>query len=815
MPAAFDERILVLLPTAPDAERTAQLLEAAGLAHTLCSDVPDLCREIQSGAAAALLTEDVFDIHQDGCLQTVIDQQPAWSDFPFVVLASGRAHAAPPSINATFVQRPIKVSSLISVLRATLRSRRHQYRMRDHLVEQTQSEAERNRLMETLRLTVDAGDFGTWDWIADSDQMILSDRAARIYGVEPGGFYQREPMRALIHPDYRDKARAAAARSIAERTDYAIEYPLIRADGSMVWVAARGRGVHDESGRLLRMLGIVQDITERKLAEESLRESEGRHRFLAHLGEATESLVDPSAVMAVSARLLAEHLGADRCAYAEVENESIFVIKGDYSTDVPSIVGRWPVDAFGGECVRHMLANEPYVVHDTESDPRITADDRPAYQATTIRAVICVPLHKEGRFTAAMAVHQAKPRTWHANEIRLVATVVARCWEALERTRIVAQLREADRKKDDFIALLAHELRNPLAPVRNGLEVLQLAGDDVRVAREAREMMERQLGHMVRLIDDLLDVSRISRNKMQLRRGRIALTEIVHTAVETARPAIQAEDHHLQISLPAEPLFLFADLTRLAQVFSNLLTNSAKYTPRGGTISLSAEQQRDEVVVSVRDNGIGIPREAMGQIFDMFSQVDRSMERNTGGLGIGLAIVKGLVEMHGGIVTVESEGPDRGSLFNVTLPLLNDSVETSSRSQKDHTMAKPGLKILVVDDNRDGAASMTMMLKLLKNEVRTANDGLQAIEMAEQFRPDVILMDLGMPRMNGYDATRQIRQQEWGTGIMIVALTGWGQDADRTLSREAGCDAHLVKPVELNELKRMLEACANGSMNSR
>jgi CheY-like chemotaxis protein len=333
--------------------------------------------------------------------------------------------------------------------------------------------------------------------------------------------------------------------------------------------------------------------------------------------------------------------------------------------------------------------------------------------------------------------------------------------------------------------------------------VLRLAGDNAEMARQAREMMDRQLSHMVRLIDDLLDVSRINRNKMALRRARVSLADVVTVAVETARPQIDAGGHELNVSLPRTPVYLHADLTRLAQVFGNLLTNSAKYTRVGGRIWLSAERRGEHVVVTVRDTGIGIPAEALPRIFDMFSQVDRSIERNTGGLGIGLALVKGLVEMHGGTVTAESPGDGKGSTFTVTLPALPD--EGAGQASAEGEMVKvPAQRVLVVDDNRDGAESLAMMLRLMGHEVRTAHDGVEAVEKAAAFRPEVVLMDVGMPRLNGLDATRRIRAEPWSKGVTIIALTGWGQEEDRERSREAGCDGHLVKPVSPAELQRLL-----------
>jgi CheY-like chemotaxis protein len=285
----------------------------------------------------------------------------------------------------------------------------------------------------------------------------------------------------------------------------------------------------------------------------------------------------------------------------------------------------------------------------------------------------------------------------------------------------------------------------------------------------------------------------------------------VGSAVETARPMIEEAGHELTVSLPGTPVHLAADLTRLSQVFGNLLTNSAKYTEPGGRIWISAERHGEAVVVSVRDTGIGIPAESLGSIFDMFSQVDRTIERSTGGLGIGLALVKGLVEMHGGSVQAESGGQGKGSTFTVTLPVLAGKAEPAKASVEIPGASGPKRRILVVDDNRDSATSMAMMLKLLGNEVRMAHDGLEAVEAADHFRPEVILMDVGMPKLNGYEATRRIRAQPWANGVAIIALTGWGQEDDKEKSREAGCDGHLVKPVNLPDLQKLLAEKRVGS----
>jgi CheY-like chemotaxis protein/two-component sensor histidine kinase len=310
----------------------------------------------------------------------------------------------------------------------------------------------------------------------------------------------------------------------------------------------------------------------------------------------------------------------------------------------------------------------------------------------------------------------------------------------------------------------------------------------------------------VRLVDDLLDLSRIGRKQMELRRSRLLLSDVVNSAIETARPLIEAAGHTLAVSVPPEAIHLDGDLTRLSQVFSNLLANSAKYTDPHGQIFLDVIRRPDQVVVSVRDTGIGIAADQLDAVFGMFSQVDPRTERSRGGLGIGLALVQGLVKMHGGSVTAQSPGIGQGSTFSVTLPVIEANVPSQrSRPSDASPTAHERRRILIVDDNLDAARSMAMMLELLGNDVRTAHDGVQAIELVEHYRPDVVLMDVGMPGLDGYDATRRIRAQPWGRATIIIALTGWGQDDDKARAQEAGCNGHLTKPVNLSDLQSLLE----------
>lgn len=364
-------------------------------------------------------------------------------------------------------------------------------------------------------------------------------------------------------------------------------------------------------------------------------------------------------------------------------------------------------------------------------------------------------------------------------------------------------LMETDRRKDEFLATLAHELRNPLAPIRNSVQIMRLTGVEGEVAEQARETIERQVTHLVRLVDDLLDVSRINRNKFELRRERVALAVIVQSAVETSRPLIEASGQEFTVSLPSRTVWVNADLTRMAQAVSNLLNNAAKYTPEGGRIRLSAERRGEDAVVRVRDTGIGIPQEMLPHIFEMFRQVDSTQERSHGGLGIGLTLVKNLVEMHFGTVEVRSDGAGRGSEFVLRLPVAQ-APEKLSTDPVSETAKIDRRRILVVDDNLDSAESLAMLLKHAGHEIRTAHDGLEALEAAEAFRPDVILLDIGMPKLNGIEVARRIRKKPWGGSIVLVALTGWGQQEDRARSREAGFDDHLVKPVEHATLTRLL-----------
>ncbi|HEV8067050.1 MAG TPA: ATP-binding protein [Planctomycetaceae bacterium] len=376
-----------------------------------------------------------------------------------------------------------------------------------------------------------------------------------------------------------------------------------------------------------------------------------------------------------------------------------------------------------------------------------------------------------------------------------------------ERKRVEESLKDADRRKDEFLATLAHELRNPLAPIRNAVEILRQAGDDTATIDTVHSMMERQLGHMVRLIDDLLDVARITSGKLRLRRERVELASVVLNAVEECRPLFKAQSHQFTLSMSSEPVILNADPTRLAQLFCNLLNNAAKYTEKGGHIWLTVERLEGEVSVSVRDTGIGIDAEHLPQIFEMFSQAAPALERSQGGLGVGLALVRGLVELHGGNIAARSSGRGAGSEFIVRLPVIDAPAQEARQEpgEPDEGFHSPFKhRILIVDDNTDAADSLAIILRRAGSEIQLAHDGLEAVQAAATFQPEVVLLDIGLPKLNGYEAAKLIRDQSGDRRVAIIAMTGWGQEEDKRRALDAGFDHHLTKPVEPAALRKLL-----------
>jgi CheY-like chemotaxis protein/two-component sensor histidine kinase len=387
--------------------------------------------------------------------------------------------------------------------------------------------------------------------------------------------------------------------------------------------------------------------------------------------------------------------------------------------------------------------------------------------------------------------------------LALAVDLARRAAVAIENTRLYQALRDSDRRKDEFLATLAHELRNPLAPIRNALEILGMPRVDAETLERSRAVLGRQVDHMVRLVDDLLDVSRVVSGKIELRSEPVELATVVARAIETVQPLIDAQRHHLSISLPSESLLLRADRMRLSQVVGNLLTNAARYTPAGGRISVTADRQGDMAVLTVRDNGVGIDPSMLVRIFDLFVQAENAGTH--GGLGIGLTLVKNLVELHHGTIEASSGGPGTGAEFVVRIPVVQHADGALSRAEIEPApMARSGRRVLVVDDNQDAASSLATLLQLQGHDVRVAFSGLAALEIVQDYTPHVVFLDIGMPDIDGYEVARRLRQQAGLERVVVAALTGWGQQADRRRTSAAGFDHHFVKPPDPRALQRML-----------
>ncbi len=625
--------------------------------------------------------------------------------------------------------------------------------------------------------------------------------AQRLYGYTLDEVVGR-PIAILIPPDQTDDFATIMER--LRRGEPVENYETVRVakDGRRVDVSLTISLISNTEGKIIGVSKIARDITVRKLTEAALQKQTERLRLLWEAAAVLLTAEKPDAMLRDLLSKIGPHLGVDTyCNFLVDESgEALRLMAWE---GIPVEMVRFLTLEFGQSvCGTVALHRQPIVATHVQrsDDPKVQL-----VKSFGLRAYAWNPLLAGDRLLGTLFFASRTRDEFDPDEVAFMETICHYVTVAYERLRLLNELTDADRRKDEFLATLAHELRNPLAPIRNAVQMLRLKGPDEPELHWGRDLIERQVEHLTRLIDDLLDISRITRNRLELRKQRVELAEVITAAVESSRPAIEQGGHELTVTLPSQPIYLNGDLVRLAQVFLNLLTNAAKYTEHGGRIWLTAERQSSDVVVRVKDTGVGIPAEKLPRLFEMFFQVDRTLERSQGGLGIGLSLVRQLVELHGGRVVARSEGVGKGSEFIVSLPVLIDNSKPpqSPAPSGNGRTKSPDRRILVVDDNRDSADSLAMLLRLTGNEVHTAYDGVAGVETAERVRPDVVLLDIGMPKLNGYEVCRRIRGEAWGKGLMLIALTGWGQDDDHRRTVEAGFDAHMVKPVDPTALAEL------------
>jgi PAS domain S-box-containing protein len=604
----------------------------------------------------------------------------------------------------------------------------------------------------------------------------------------------------LIGPDAFAHIRPYMQRALAgEQVNYELWVPL---PGGAKFIQATYVPDRDESGQVHGLFALVLDMTQRQMVDESLRKQNERLRWLWEAAAVLLSTAEPDAMIRHLFMKLAPHFQLD------VYLNYMLSPSGD-GLVLHSSLGLAPAEEAAiarlqlGQalCGTSALLGRPIVAtYIQDSD-----DPKAAFaKQLGLRSFLCNPLIADGRVIGTLSFASRRRNAFEPTEVEFFETLSRYVAVAYERNARIAEMREADRRKDDFLATLAHELRSPLAPICNAIELLQMGSGDPEIDKQCRDTIQRQAWQLVRLVDDLLDVSRITRDKLELRAEPVDLADALKNAVEASRPLIEARQHVLHITQPTEAVPVLADKARLAQVFLNLLNNAAKYCEPGGQIRLAVERDGQDVLIRISDSGVGIDPHKLAQIFELFTQVDQSLTRAQGGLGIGLTLSKRLVEMHGGLIRATSEGLGKGSEFTVRLPTIKaDSL--SRPKMVDHAQTTlQSWRVLVVDDTRAALHMMSALLRKLGQQVETAPDGKQALLLATAGRHDIVFSDIGMPGMDGYALARTLRQELPPPHPVLVALTGYGQESDRNLAIEAGFDVHLVKPVSMERLSALL-----------
>jgi signal transduction histidine kinase/PAS domain-containing protein len=657
-----------------------------------------------------------------------------------------------------------------------------------------------------------------WDLDLDSGKLSYYGDPLRVLG---GAWDKLKEAWHALHPDDVGRLRDAQQHAIAESGEYHEVTRLIRPDtGQTIWLDNRARMLRDAAGKPCTLRGVSLDITERKHAEvelgranqalarqlHTLRNAERRQSFQLEVADVLRQHASPDRIFSQTSELAGRYLNVSRVCYADYDpTDRTLACRGGYSDGtVAGSTGSMAAAGFAPTMLTALENGRTWVCADLARNGAPNSADT--------QAMVAVPVGRQGSVICCLLVSHRAPRLWRAEEVHLLEDLAERIWNAIERVSAQEALRQADRRKDEFLAMLAHELRNPLAPISTAAELLKLTRvDDERVSRTS-DVIIRQVAHMTSLIDDLLDVSRVTRGKIELNRQQVDLQRVMADAVEQVRALIEARRHSFAMEVPTGPVMVLGDAKRLVQVLANLLSNAAKYTPEGGRIALRLEAAPEHALLRVTDNGIGMSADLLPHIFELFSQAERASDRSQGGLGLGLPLVKSLVELHGGSVSATSKGPDCGSEFLVRLP--RTAARKHATGAGGSTAAPPPpapgqLALMVVDDNVDAAQMLAMYLENAGNHVTVLHDPQDALACAERVQFDAFLLDIGLPGMDGNALARRLRTMPQAHGALLIAITGYGQRFDRMQSMQAGFDHYLVKPADPATLIALLDERKN------
>ena len=670
----------------------------------------------------------------------------------------------------------------------------------------------------------DRSPIGEYLLSAEDDPVVLAvnDAFLRISGRSRGNLVGRRLFEVFPDnpEDPGDSGVAALRRSLATviRTGHPDTMPLQRypirmtqGDGGEAFEErywhATNIPILDASGALMCIAHRTADVTEPSRLAEAHARSVQRQAFQLALSDRLRPLTSPAEIAAAASAMLGETMQISRVTYVEVNDTAGTFVQRGWSRhgSREDLLEPRQLDDFGPEIISTLRRGEPLVIRDVGTDAR-TRSHAAAYASIGVRSNLAIPLVKAGRLTIVLSLQHEQPRDWSASDIDLATDVAERTWSSAENARAQEELAVQSRRKDEFLAMLAHELRNPLAPIRVAAELLARGPLEADRQQKTSAIVARQVGHLSALVDDLLDVSRVTRGIVVLDDTPQDMKAVLASAVEQVRPLMESHRHHLTLDLPPAPATVRGDGKRLVQVVSNLLNNAAKFTPPGGHIQAALSVDGDHVRIRVKDDGMGISTELQARVFELFSQAERSSDRSLGGLGLGLALVRSLVEQHGGTVTVASEGPGTGSCFTVCLPLMPAAAEAAGTGKP---LARSGanrpIDVLIVDDNEDAADMLKTFLEDAGHRVRVEHDPRRALTLSRAAPPEVALIDIGLPAMDGYEVVRHLRADAATAGGRYVALTGYGQASDRRQALAAGFDEHVVKPADPQSLLALLD----------